>query len=204
MKYDWKKQEKEWYGVKQKPRNIHIPKRRFITLKGKGNPNDEVFSLKVSALFSVAYAIKMKFKSDHKQCLDHEIHDYSVYPLEGVWGLDDTTFNKDKLEYTIMIAQPNWITQSMVDEAIKKVEKKKSNPFVSSIVFQEMEEGDCLEMLHVGSYDDEKRTFDQMDAYLKENGWKRKLDTHREIYLNNATRVSTDKLKTILRYQIEK
>lgn len=204
MKYDWKVHEKEWYGVKQKPRIVHVPRRMFLCIQEKGNPNDQLFSMQVSALFSLAYAIKMDYKKTHKQWEVFEINDYRVFPLEGIWGLSNNEFSKDHFIYTLMIAQPIWITKEMVESARNKVMTKNSNPHLSFIEFREIEEGDCVEMLHIGSFDDEAKTFSLMNAFIEENGWKRVSDTHKEIYLNNIHRVKTERMKTILRFQIKK
>ena len=85
MKYEWRKQEKSIYGVKQTPIVIDIPPGRFILIRGTGNPNEADFSDRISALYSLAYAIKMLFKSTVKSKSDNEITDFTVYPLEGLW-----------------------------------------------------------------------------------------------------------------------
>ncbi len=86
MKHEWRKHEKELYGVGAAPRNIIIKKQQFIMLSGKGNPNEKIFSDRVGALFSLAYTIKMNYKKTApKEEQTNGISDYTVYPLEGVW-----------------------------------------------------------------------------------------------------------------------
>lgn len=85
MKYEWRKQEKNLYGVKQTPIIVEVTKQKFILVKGKGNPNEADFSDRISALYSLAYAIKMSFKNAMKNKTDNEITDFTVYPLEGFW-----------------------------------------------------------------------------------------------------------------------
>lgn len=202
MKYEWKKKEKELYGVKQEPVFITVPKQSFIMIQGKGNPNDKTFSEKVSALYSLAYGIKMGYKKSTK---DAEIDDFAVYPLEGVWqgGSDDGELVKENLEYTIMIKQPEFITKEMVATALDSVKKKKPSSYLDEIYFDTLDSETCLQVLHVGTYDEEPTTFNKMDKFAEENGVKRCAVVHREIYLNNANRVSSDKLKTIIRYKIK-
>ena len=214
MKLEWRKHEKEIYNIKKVPTLLDIATQNFIMIDGKGNPNDEEFSEKVSALFSLAYAIKMDYKKSHqvKDLDTDEITDYVVYPLEGIWKVsqDNSTnntccneFDKNNLEYTIMIRQPDFITEDDFKSAVEKVAKKKPNVFYKDIYLDSMNDGNSVNILHIGSYDDENSSFEKMDLFCKENGLTRKYDWHREIYLNNSNRTEESKLKTILRYCIK-
>lgn len=212
MKLEWRKHEKEIYNIKKVPTLLDIDTQNFIMIDGKGNPNDEEFSEKVSALFSLAYAIKMDYKKSHHVKDTDEIADYVVYPLEGIWKVsqDNSTknncyneFDKNNLEYTIMIRQPDFITEDDFKSAVEKVAKKKPNVFYKDIYFDYMNNGKSVNILHVGSYDEEISSFEKMDLFCKENGLTRKYDWHREIYLNNSNRTEKSKLKTILRYYID-
>ena len=211
MKHEWKKHEKVLYGAKDSPALVNIPAQNFIMIKGSGNPNDTDFSNRVSALYSLAYAIKMDYKATAlKNIISNEIHDFTVYPLEGIWMKKDDNMQlnttneliKDNLEYTIMIRQPDFITTEMVRAALERVKVKKPNPLYEEIFFDMIHDGKCVEILHIGSYDNEPVSFALMDKFVKENGLHRISDWHREIYLNNANRAKTDKLKTILRYRV--
>ena len=120
MKYEWRKQEKNLYGVKQTPVIVEVPKQKFILVKGKGNPNEVDFSDRISALYSLAYAIKMMFKNATKNKTDNEIADFTVYPLEGFWKkVNGEELDKNKLEYTLMIKQPAFITQEIFAKALE-------------------------------------------------------------------------------------
>lgn len=202
MKHEWRKHEKHFYDAKPFPRVIELPKQQFLMIKGDGNPNDQDFSDRVSALYSFAYAIKRMYK---KVASSKEINDYTVYPLEGIWkSIDDTNpFDKDQLHYTIMIRQPDFITSDMVDDALEQVKIKKPNALYEQICFDTIKDGKCIEILHIGTYDDEPLSFQKMDALAKENGLIRSENYHREIYLNHANRVLKSKLKTILRYSVK-
>lgn len=205
MKYEWKKQEKELYGAKQIPAMITVPKQNYIMINGKGNPNDEDFSNRVAALYSLAYAIKMEYKaSANSAAATKEVHDFSVYPLEGVWKQKQSDqLVKEELEYTIMIRQPDFISESMVCTALGIVQKKKPNPLYEEIRFDTMQDGKCIEILHIGAFDDEPASFEKMEQFAEQNGLKRDESCHREIYLNNANRVEKSKLKTILRFIVK-
>ncbi|MFQ6837697.1 MAG: GyrI-like domain-containing protein [Thomasclavelia spiroformis] len=201
MKHEWKKHEKGLYGAKQIPTLIEVPKQLYIMITGSGNPNDKDFSDKVSALYSLAYAIKMEYKANSSS---QEINDYTVYPLEGIWKQKEFTDGLDKslLEYTIMIRQPDFVTKDMFSDALKRVKNKKPNSLYEQIRFDYMQDGKCIEILHIGTYDDEPKSFLKMDIFAKENDLIRIGNFHREIYLNNSNRVLKSKLKTILRYSV--
>lgn len=201
MKYEWRKAEKSLYGVKASPKVVEVPQQSFIMLDGMGNPNLPGFTEEVSALYALAYAIKMDYKKSHT---NQEIQDFTVYPLEGIWQQKEQgELVKEELIYTIMIAQPSFISKEMVEEALEKVKVKKPNSHYEKIRFETVKEGKCLTMLHLGSFDSELLSFAKMDAFCKENSLNRRFPFHREIYLNNLNRTSPDKLKTILRYQVE-
>lgn len=201
MKYEWRKAEKSLYGVKASPKVVEVPQQSFIMLDGMGNPNLPGFAEEVSALYALAYAIKMDYKKSHT---NQEIQDFTVYPLEGIWQQKEQgELVKEELIYTIMIAQPSFISKEMVKEALEKVKVKKPNSHYEKIRFETVKEGKCLTMLHLGSFDSEPLSFAKMDAFCKENSLNRRFPFHREIYLNNLNRTSPDKLKTILRYQVE-
>lgn len=205
MKHEWKKHEKEFYGTQTTAGLVTIPLQKFIMLSGKGNPNENDFSDKVSALYSLAYAIKMGYKSvESNKDNSNKINDFTVYPLEGIWKqTGDSELIKENLEYTIMIRQPDFITEEIVHEAVERVKIKKPNPLYKHIFFNTTQDGKCVEILHVGSFDDEPISFQKMDSFAKEHGLTRTANYHREIYLNNSNRVPTHKLKTILRYSVK-
>ena len=204
MKYEWRKQEKNLYGVKQTPIIVEVPKQKFILLKGKGNPNEVDFSDRISALYSLAYAIKMLFKNAMKNKTDNEITDFTVYPLEGFWKkVNGEELDKNKLEYTLMIKQPDFITQEIFTQALENVKKKKPNVLYDEISFREIEEGKSIHILHVGSYDDEPKSFELMNEFARKFDLTRIGDFHKEIYLSNKNRISEEKQKTILRYSVK-
>ena len=204
MKYEWKKQDKNLYGAKTTPNLISIPSQNYIMIDGKGNPNDSDFSNRVSALYSLAYAIKMRYKkSEDKGKSENDIDDFSVYPLEGVWSLTEgTQLVKENLEYTIMIRQPDFISKEMFVAALEQVKAKKPSPLFDEIYFDAMQNGMCIEVLHIGSFDTEPYSFEKMKQYAEANNLQYDKKQHREIYLNNTNRVEQSKLKTILRYSI--
>ena len=204
MKYEWRRQEKTHYGVKQAPVIVEVQQLKFIVVKGIGNPNEVDFSDRISALYSLAYAIKMLFKDVMKNKTDNDITDYAVYPLEGLWEkVNGAEFDKNKLEYTLMIKQPDFITQEIFTKALENIKKKKPNALYDEMSFRETEEGKSIQILHVGSYDEEPKSFEQMDEFARKLDLTRIGDFHKEIYLSNKNRTSEEKQKTILRYSVK-
>lgn len=202
MKYEWKKNEKNLYGVKQKPQLIEIPSAYYIMIKGEGNPNESDFFNRVSALYSLAYGIKMLFKNMEKEELEYS--DFTVFPLEGIWEKsDDEEFDKNKLKYTIMIKQPYFITKEIFDLAFEKVKKKKPNELYDEVSFDCIESKKAIQILHIGSFDTEIESFEKLDNFANEMNLERSEKLHTEIYLNNKNRTAEDKLKTILRYNVK-
>ena len=202
MKYEWKKNEKNLYGVKQKQEFIEVPTAYYIMIKGEGNPNESDFSNRVSALYSLAYGIKMLFKNMEKEELEYS--DFTVFPLEGIWEKsDDEEFDKNKLKYTIMIKQPYFITKEIFDLAFEKVKKKKTNELYDEVSLDCIESKKAIQILHIGSFDTEIESFEKLDNFANEMNLERSEKLHTEIYLNNKNRTAEDKLKTILRYNVK-
>lgn len=209
MKYDWKKQEKHLYGVKKEPKVVTVPPQKFLTIAGEGDPNNEDFSNRVGVLYPVAWSIKMGFKKFYQahQELQGEFDysEFAIFPLEGIWttkNVEDIT-DKDSFAYKIMLRQPDWITQEMFETAVAAVMKKDPNELLNELAFETIEDGKCLQILHLGSFDDEPASFQKMDQFAEANGLTRRCHDHREIYLNDARKTAPEKRRTILRYQIQ-
>lgn len=204
MKYEWRKKDKELYLPKNKPTMIDVPPAKFFSLKGKGNPNNEEFKRVVEALYSLSYAIRMMPK---KGFTPEGYFEYTVFPLEGIWDLDEegrrsSTLDKDKLIYTLMIRQPDFVTDALFVKAKKSIEKKIAEELLNNIVFEEVHEGLSVQCLHLGSYDNEPKTFSMMEAFCEENNISRESYLHKEIYLSDARKTPTEKLKTVLRFKV--
>ncbi|WML32590.1 GyrI-like domain-containing protein [Clostridium sp. OS1-26] len=202
MKFEWKRQEKNLYLPKEKPELITVPKQNFFMISGKGNPNGEEFSEKIGVLYSLAYAVRMMPKQGYTP---DGYYEYTVYPLEGIWDLTETgkqsdTLNKNELLYTIMIRQPDFVTQEVAHKAFENVRKKKNHPLLDDVTFETMEDGLSVQMMHIGSYDDEPKSFEQMKKFIKENNLQITTLRHREIYISDTRKTAKPKLKTVLRY----
>jgi hypothetical protein len=134
--------------------------------------------------------------------------EYTVYPLEGLWdlteeGRNSEILNKNELLYTVMIRQPDFVTPSVVEKAFEIVRKKKPHPLLDEVTFEMLEDGLSVQMLHLGSYDNEPQSFKLMNEFIANHNLEKRALVHREIYLSDARKVQPDKLKTVLRYMVE-
>ena len=207
MKHDWKKNDKQFYLPKNKPETIIVPKFNFFTIEGKGNPNDDFFADYIGVLYSLSYAIKM---SPKQEFAPENYQEYTVFPLEGVWDIDEEAkknftgiLDKNSLVFKLMIRQPDFVTPEFAHEAIARTKRKKPHPLLDKVMFETIEDGLCVQMLHEGSYDNEPVSFLKMKEFADANNLKRISHIHREIYLSDARRVAADKLKTVLRFKVE-
>lgn len=200
-KYEWKKAEKSYYNPVKVPQLVDIPAFKFFTLAGKGNPNDAFFAEYIQCLFSLSYTLKMQWKKESG-------FDYAVYPLEGVWSLqtptnqNDGVLDKDNLLFNLMIRQPDFVTEEYAADIIEKVKAKKPHPLLEDVKFETITDGVCVQMLHIGNYDSEPVSFAEMNTFALDNNLSRSSLVHREIYLSDARKVQPEKLKTILRFQV--
>lgn len=185
---------------------VTVPAFRFFTIEGQGNPNDEGFAEYIGVLYALSYAVKM---SPKKGLAPDGYEAYAVYPLEGVWDLTeearksyDGTFNKNDLVFKLMIRQPDFVDSRFAQQMLEQVKRSKPHPLLDKVKVETMEDGACIQMLHVGRYDNEPASFNQMEAFAAEHHCKRVSKTHREIYLSDARKTAPDKLRTVLRFTI--
>lgn len=206
MKYEWRKQEKELYFPKNKPGLVNIKEAKYFCINGVGNPNNEEFSDKVSILYQLSYAVKMMPKKGYTP---NGYFEYTVYPLEGLWDIknewkNSDTFNKDELIYTIMIKQPSFVNEDVFNRAVGIVKNKNKSNLVDNVYFDTINDGLSVQMLHIGSYDNEEESFKIMRKYIEDNNLEISNFVHREIYLSDARKTKVDNLKTVLRYRLLK
>lgn len=207
MKHEWRKHEKSLYLPKAKPIVVNVPPLKFFTIKGSVNPNDQAFGDYIAALYAVSYGVRMSYKWDNPP-LDY--YAYTVYPLEGIWDLIDhskyspTGVDKDNLSFELMIRQPDFVSPELAQMVLDKVKAKKPNPLLDEVIFKVLEDGPCIQMLHLGSYDKEAESFQLMTHFAKDNGYTRFSMAHREIYLTDARKTAPEKQKTVLRFMAKK
>ena len=209
MPFDFKKEYKEFYLPKNKPQIVNVPKANYIAIRGQGNPNEEggAYQRAISVLYAVAYTLKMSYKTDYRIA---GFFEYVVPPLEGFWWQDGICgvdySKKDEFNWISIIRLPDFITRENFDWAVKTASEKKKID-CSKAEFLTIEEGLCVQIMHIGSFDDEPATVTLMDKYLEENGYEKDFsDTrlHHEIYLSDPRKSTPDKQKTVIRHPVKK
>lgn len=207
MLFDYKKEYKEFYMPPKKPTIVEVPAMNYIAVRGQGDPNDEKgeYAQALGLLYGIAFTIKMSYKGDHKI---QGYFEYIVPPLEGFWwqentkGMDYT--RKQDLYFISMIRLPDFVTKEDFDWAIQEATKKKKMDF-SKVDFLNVNEGLCVQCMHIGSYDNEPDTVSAMHQFVKENGYTLDFNDHRwhhEIYLSDPRHCDVQKLKTVIRHPI--
>ena len=201
VKHEWRKKEKELYVPKQSPVQLEVPEFKYIVLEGVGNPNDEEFSDAIGVLYSVSYGVRMLPK---KGITPEGYFEYTVYPLEALWKQVENKeeFDKNNLQYRIMMRQPDFVTEELLSRVLEIVAKKNHHVKLTEVKLESIQDGDCVQAMHVGSYDNEPETFAKLDEFCVANGMERANEWHREIYLSDARKTEPEKLKTVLRFQV--
>jgi hypothetical protein len=199
--YDIKKQRKDLYAPKPGDFEIvEVPPLEFLMVDGHGDPNTATaYREAIEALYATSYAVRAVTKASLGKV-------HTVGPLEGLWSADDMEVfrsrNKTAWDWTMMIAQPDWITADLVEEALA-IARKKRPPALDLIRFERYTEGRSVQILHVGAYDDEAPTLERLHReFLPANGF---IPTgrHHEVYLSDARKTEAARLKTILRQPVQ-
>ena len=209
MAFDFKKEYKEFYMPKNKPEIVNVPTANYIAVRGKGNPNtpDGEYQQAISVLYAVAYTLKMSYKTDYKI---EGFFEYVVPPLEGFWWQENVSGvdygNKDSFNWISVIRLPDFITKTDFEWAVENASKKKKLD-CSKAEFITIDEGLCVQIMHIGPFDNEPETVAIMDAFLEENGYENDINEnrlHHEIYMSDARKVAPEKWKTVIRHPIKK
>ena len=209
MAFDFKKEYKEFYLPPNKPGIVTVPKANYVAVRGKGDPNgpDGAFQQAIGVLYAVAYTLKMSYKTDYKI---KGFFEYVVPPLEGFWwqenraGIDYS--DKASFRWISVIRLPDFITEKDFRWAVETASRKKKMD-CSSAEFLTIDEGLCVQIMHLGAFDNEPATVAVMDQYIKEMGYENDLNDerrHHEIYLSDARKVPPEKWRTVIRHPIKK
>lgn len=207
--FDFKKEYKEFYSPKGTPAIVNVPRANYIAVRGKGDPNSEggEYQQAIGILYAVAYTLKMSYKTDHR--IDG-FFDYVVPPLEGFWWQEDVDgfdySDKSTFCWISVIRLPDFISRADFDWAVETAEKKKKID-CSKAEFMAFDEGLCVQIMHIGSFDSEPASVELMNQYIAENGYENDFsDTriHHEIYMTDARKTAPEKLKTVIRHPIKK
>ena len=209
MAFDFKKAYREFYLPKNKPQIVTVPPMNYIAVRGKGDPNEEsgAYKASIGVLYAVAYTIKMSKMGDQRI---EGYYDFVVPPLEGFWwqegveGFDCT--DKSAFNWISVIRLPDFVTRADFDWAVAEATRKKKLD-CSCAEFLTIDEGTCVQIMHLGAFDDEPATVAIMDAFLKANGYENDFSgtrLHHEIYLSDARKAAPEKWKTVIRHPIRK
>ena len=207
--FDFKKEYKEFYIPKGKPGIVTVSKATYIAVRGSGNPNEEdgAYKQAIGILYALAFTLKMSYKGSHKI---EGYYEYVVPPLEGFWwqdGIEGIDYSrKETFHWISVIRLPEFITKEDFDWAVAEASQKKKMDLSKAEYFT-IEEGLCVQIMHIGPYDNEPASVALMNEYLEQNGYENDItDTrlHHEIYLLDARRVDPEKRKTVIRHPVRK
>ena len=208
MAFDFKKEYKEFYMPKSKPEIVTVPSANYIAVHGKGDPNEQggTYHQAIGILYAIAYTIKMSYKGSRKI---EGFFEFVVPPLEGFWwqdGIDGVDYtDKSSFNWISVIRLPDFVTEEDFNWAVDEASKKKKLD-CSSAEFITIDEGLCVQIMHIGSYDDEPASVAVMDDYAKSKGYENDINEkrlHHEIYLSDARKVAAEKRKTVIRHPIK-
>lgn len=209
MAFDFKKEYKEFYLPPAKPELVTVPPAHYVAVRGAGDPNqpDGAYQRAIGVLYAVAYTLKMSYKIDHRI---EGFYEYVVPPLEGFWWQEGTEgvnyADKAGFHWISVIRVPEFITPAELAWAVETATKKKKLD-CSAAEFLNVDEGLCVQCMHLGPFDDEPATVARMDAYLAANGYANDFSAarlHHEIYLSDARKVAPEKWKTVIRHPVRK
>lgn len=208
-KLDYKKEYPDLYLPKQKPMLIEVPQITYVTVNGKGDPNtSSEYQEALELLYGISYTIKMSKMTDDKIAGYFE---YVVPPLEGLWWLDEKTTDlmisdKNKFNWKSMIRLPEFVTIDIFEHAKEILKTKKPDLNLDKANYEEINEGKCVQIMHIGSYDHEAASINKIQDFIIQNNLKIDLNEkrrHHEIYLSDPRKTKVENLKTVIRYPVK-
>lgn len=206
---DYKKDFKDLYMPKNKPTIIDVPIMNYFMVEGCGNPNTSLeYKNAMSVLYGLSFTIKMSYKTDDKIV---GYYDYKIFPLEGFWFGDDLfkdnkVGNKDNFKWISMIRQPDFVTEEVYEKALSKLKQKHPEYDYSKVYYKRFKEGKCVQIMHIGPYDNEYESINKMHKFIEDNDYKLDITDnrhHHEIYLGDPRKANPNKLKTVIRLPIK-
>ncbi len=197
-KLDLKKEHRHLFNPSAKQVvEVEVPSLKYLTVDGQGDPGGDEYMRAMTTLYSLAYTIKFALKPDF---------DFVVGPLEGLWW-DDTpggfnVENRSAWKWKSMIVQPDFVTEGHFAAAgTELVSKGKDVPSLDSAQLEVLEEGRCVQIMHIGPYADEEPTIQGLHDYMEEHGLTHR-GRHHEIYLSDPRRTAPEKLRTVIRIPV--
>jgi hypothetical protein len=196
-KIDLTKVYKKCYAARTEPCLVDVPAGNFLTIPGRGAPGGEVYLQKLEPLYAVAYRAKFLAKQAS--------NDFVVGKLEGLWWFDHATGEappREQWNWNLMIRQPDFVSEDMVNQAREEVEAKKKLLSAREVHFEFFDERLSSQIMHLGPYAQEEPTIRRLHAFIAEQG-RQPRGLHHEIYLSDPRRVAPEKLRTIIRQPVE-
>ena len=197
-KVDLFKEHKREYAQKKTPFLVDIGPAQYLTIDGAGAPGGEEFQAAIGAMYAMAYTIKFASKAEGR--------DFVVCKLECLWRSDpneaESGASSASCAWTLMIRVPTFVGKKSIKDAARRIEEKNECPEAADIELRKLKEGACVQMLHIGPYEQECETVEVMRAFCDEQNVRMK-GPHHEIYISDPRRVEPAKLKTILRYPLD-
>jgi hypothetical protein len=197
-KIDLYREHSKEYATSRNPALVKVGPATYLTISGQGAPGSKAFTEAIGTLYGVAFTLKMTRKSAGKR-------DYVVSKLEGLWSdssYSEVTPDKNQWNWRMLIRTPKFVTQEEVSDAVAVLLKRGKSAEVRRVRLESLEEGLCVQALHVGPYENESRLIAAMKSFAEGEGLKLR-GLHHEIYLSDPRRVAPAKLKTILRHPVE-
>jgi hypothetical protein len=193
--------QKRLYAPPRTPVMVDVPRMRFLMIDGQGSPDSPGFQVAISALYTLSHHAKFALKKEGGP-------DYHVGPMEGLWWGEDMqafeTVRKDDWLWTLMIAQPEAVTPEWLSNLREQAARKKKLPALEQLRLQELDEGQCAQVMHVGPYCAEGPTIAALHDFIREQGYHfdGRVQKHHEIYLGDPRRTKPERLRTILRQPV--
>ncbi|MEE9464253.1 MAG: GyrI-like domain-containing protein [Candidatus Neomarinimicrobiota bacterium] len=198
---DFKREMKKiYFPTPRDPELVTVPAMNFLMIDGEGDPNKtDAYQAAIDTLYAVSYALKFAIKYSSQRI------DYIILPLETLWWADDMTAfeleQRDEWKWTAMIRQPELITGEMVTKILDDVREKKNPPALDLVRFESLDEGQCVQIMHIGPYSTERPTVKKLHRFATENNYGLR-GKHHEIYLSDVRRASPENLKTVIRQPV--
>lgn len=202
MPFDFKREYKSLYQPKTAPEIITVPPITFAAVRGEGDPNEDggAYKMAVGVLYGILYTIKTSRRGNN---VIDGYFDFVVPPLEGFWENTEYT-NKERFRWISVLRLPDFVTEEVFEWAKAEAARKKKID-CSAAEMLKVNEGLCVQCMHIGSYDNEPQTVSKMDEFLAENGFSNDLNEyrlHHEIYISDPNKSTEEKRKTIIRHPI--
>jgi hypothetical protein len=173
---------------------VDLPPFRYLMIDGRGEPGGREYMDAIATLYPIAYTLKFSLKPEH---------DFTVGPLETLWW-DDTPDGFNLADpagwrWSAMIIVPDFVTEDHLAAAAEELRRKgKEAPLLDRVRVETLDEGRCVQIMHVGPYDAETATIRRLHDYMTDNGMSFR-GKHHEIYLSDPRRTAPQRLKMVIR-----